>query len=222
VNWKDSTTSPEGAGEVELNITSAVSSSADTLVMSKRCFGTKASSSFDSTMTGADWSAEITGTGKAGIYSHVLFSNKNGSSATWTFARVTVKSELAVEGKEHTVSQYMVLKSFTETITRPVASAVDGITLEVSTETKVRVEAKAKTSEGYKVYATGGELVQRKSTVLIPGSMLGEGVEDAEVDHPLMGQESVEIVMANMIRSQVQAEEIIGNPLITSYMSLGL
>jgi len=201
--------------EVELNVSSSVSSVARTLFVSKNCFGTKASSTFNTSIDGTGWSVNITGSGNAGVYSHVLFSNKNGSSATWTFAKVTIKAESQVKAKD--VSEYIVIKSFTETLTRPVPSDADGITIEVTAVTKIRVEVKSKVSGGYKVYASGGEVVQRKSKVVIPESMMVGEADQKEGEHVLLSED---LVSANLVRSQIQAEEMISNPIFTAFMSL--
>jgi len=201
-----------GKGEVEAKMTS--SSKSGTALLSKKCFATGIWTKFNTSVDHSEVSSSIVGKGKGGAYTHLLFASKNGSVAV-TFARVTMKTWLSIKGENYTLigSQYIVVKSFTESISRPVKSEKkDELKMEISNEIKIRVEVKTKLSNGMKVYSTGGQVIFRNSKITVPqkeeleGQSLegSEGEEETEAAATLMGSAH--------FRKQVQAEEILSNP----------
>lgn len=182
ISWEEENVGDEANGNVNVDIQldSTVNSHSGTVFLSKKCLASKSSSTFTSKLSGDKWNVHVDGTAKGRVYSHIFAADKNGSSVSWTFAKIFSTSKLSIVTGNETFSgsQHGTIKVFVETITRSLGNGEeDGKKMEISNEIKARVETKSTLDKGYKVYGSGGQVLFRNVILELPTSSSNEDAE---------------------------------------------
>lgn len=208
---------------LDMEISSDVHGNSDTVFLSKKCLASKTSSSFETELGSSDWKVNVDGKGRGGAYSHIFYADKNGSSVSWTFVKMTVSSKIKADvgNTSFTGSQYTKIRVFTETVTKPLLnlSTTNSMAVQVSNEIRIGVDTKSSLDNGYKIFSKGGQLLFRNTILQLPGINGIELIENGGLDNSLGNSHTSQEIVLGLVRKQGEAENIMTLPFVNSIMA---